>query len=285
MDIFIARVPDAVILSSLVFICGIFYGDLFSEGIAYLLMFLSLFAVIYGIYLANSDHDSKNQMQDDNNSRKRDAQILKLAIVSSITGGLIITLYFGALAFLFSLSCVVLFLLYNVTLKRILILKDAMVGFGFTIPLIYGALIHSGGIPPVFLYFLFLSFLAGFAIEILCDIRDMEEDTLSDVRTLPVMTSERFSAFTASALFAVIIVLDPLPFFWKNDGGFYGDFLFLLLISVPVATFASMIFSLAKDADPDNARRWVTYARPAMLTGCLAYVCGVIFQDQFISLF
>ncbi len=51
---------------------------------------------------------------------------------------------------------------------------------------------------------------------------------------------------------------------------------------IPVVTFAAMIISLTKNADPNNAGPWIFYTRPAMLAGCLAYVPGVTFQDQFI---
>ena len=276
-DIFIARFPDSVILSAMVFIVGIFYGDLFSGIVDYLLMFLSLFLVIFGIYLGNSYYDRAECIEAGGFHLQRDEYILKGTSVSSMISGLLVSLYFGALPFLFASSCALVFLLYNVWLKRILLLKGFLVGFGFAIPLIYGALIHSGGMPPLFLYFIILSFLAGFGIEILCDIRDTEEDKLSNVHTLPIQMSGRFSAFTTSAIFAGIIVLDLLPFFWESDAGLYGNYLFLLLIMIPVIAFAAMIVSLTKNADPDNAGRWITYARPAMLAGSLAYVLGVTF--------
>ncbi|GAB7016401.1 hypothetical protein JCM10550A_17690 [Methanogenium cariaci] len=280
--ILIARVPDSVLLSTLIFIVGIFYGDLFSDIGRYLLMFLSLFLIIYGIYLGNSSDDRAGCMQEEERHLPTDAKILKITAVSSITTGLLLSLYFGAPAFLFALACSLLFLLYNSLLKRVPLLKDIIVGFGFTFPLLYGALIHSGDVPPILFYFVVLSFLAGFGIEILCDIRDREEDVLSHVNTLPVITSEKCCALITSAIFGCIIILDPLPFFWDIDAGLYRNYIFLFLIIIPVATFAVMIFSLSKNAGPDNAGRWITYARPAMLAGCLAYVLGVVFQDQFI---
>lgn len=68
----------------------------------------------------------------------------------------------------------------------------------------------------------------------------------------------------------------------NSDAGLYGNYLFLLLIMIPVATFAAMITSLTRNPDPDNAGRWIACARPAMLAGSLAYALGVTFQDQFI---
>ena len=111
--------------------------------------------------------------------------------------------------FLFSLLCTVLFLLYNGVLKRIVILKDLRVGFGFAIPLIYGALVHAEGISPMVIFFIFQSFLVGLAIEIFCDIRDIEGDAVSNVPTLPIKTSEHFSAHVAPALFAGCLAYVP----------------------------------------------------------------------------
>ena len=62
----------------------------------------------------------------------------------------------------------------------------------------------------------------------------------------------------------------------------YGNSLFLLLIMIPVATFAAMIISLTRNPNPDDAGRWIACDRPAMLAGSLAYALGVTFQDQFI---
>jgi geranylgeranylglycerol-phosphate geranylgeranyltransferase len=122
-----------------------------------------------------------------------------------------------------------------------------------------------------------MGFIFCLAIEIVLDIGDLKGDKEYGKRTLPTEFGSEKASMVSILLFALIIIMDPLPFFINIDPRLYQDFVFLLIILIPVVSYFLMSYSLKKDGSKDNIYRLKKRIIVTMQVGCLAYVIGVLF--------
>ena len=142
--------------------------------------------------------------------------------------------------------------------------------------IIFGSLLSDTEIEPIILFFAAITFIVGLAFEIMIDIADIPGDRLFGVRTVAVCISEGSAAKLSAALYAGIMLLDPLPFFFNIDPRLYRDWLFLVLVLIPVLSYLFLCRGLLRD----RSAKKVLYMRKKTLTvmqlGSLGYLAGVL---------
>jgi len=142
--------------------------------------------------------------------------------------------------------------IYNLYLKRVFFLKNAIITVAFAVPMLIGALATDGTIEPIIAYGVAVMLIVGFAFEVMIDIPDIEGDRLIGVSTIGTRYSRRAAAKVAAVLFLVVMVLDPLPVFLPIDQRFTGDWLFLALIAGPAISYFFLSRSLLRDPSTTN---------------------------------
>ncbi|ODV50155.1 MAG: hypothetical protein A8273_814 [Methanohalophilus sp. 2-GBenrich] len=91
-----------------------------------------------------------------------------------------------------------------------------------------------------------------------------------------VVSPPRVAATVSSALYLVVFLLDPLPFFVQIHGGLYYDLLFLVLI-LPVSLMYIFISRLLlNNPSPENVLFLRSRTLTVMQIGSVAYLVGFI---------
>ncbi|HII00903.1 TPA: hypothetical protein HA351_04380 [Methanosarcinaceae archaeon] len=101
----------------------------------------------------------------------------------------------------------------------------------------FSVLLSDAEIEPIILFFAAITFIVGLAFEIMIDIADVPGDRRFRVRTVAVCRSGSSAAKLSTALYAGIMLLDPLPFFVNMNPRLYRDWIFLALALVPVLSY------------------------------------------------
>ena len=167
-------------------------------------------------------------------------------------------------------------LLYNLVLKRYLLLKNAFIGLANVGVVLIGSLVSDIVLEPLALYIAVIGFFFSLSYETMLDIADMEGDRAKGVDTLPNRFGVR-NAMIFSLLFGFgAIIVDPLPFFIEIDSRLSGDYLFLILILIPVINRLFISRSLLKDQSPENIFRLKKRIFRNLQLGCLCYLIGFL---------
>jgi len=121
-----------------------------------------------------------------------------------------------------------------------------------------------------------MGFIIGLGSEIMFDIADVEGDTELGIKTIPNKFGLKIAAKVSVVFYIIIIILDPLPFFVLIDSRLYFDPLFLVLILIPVVSYAILSISLLKNQTKENALKLRKLIFVIMQVGVLAYLIGVL---------
>lgn len=157
--------------------------------------------------------------------------------------------------------------LYNVGLKRHVVVGNIMASGVASLAFIYGGLLGPRPmlalIPTVFAFFFHLG------REILKDIEDMTGDLAGHVRSVPVRYGVRQAQMTVTAAFAILIPVTVLPYFtaWYGPG-------YLALVTLVDLIILYVLWSMWRDTRPVNAGRLSRILKTDMVIGLIAICLG-----------
>ena len=116
----------------------------------------------------------------------------------------------------------------------------------------------------------------GLAFEIMLDIGDVEGDKALRIETVAAKFGVESAAKISVALYIVIMVLDPLPFFAMVDPRLYMDYIFLFLVCIPVISYIFISKSLINDQHKSRIFQLKKNVFVTMQIGSIAYLVGVV---------
>ena len=170
-----------------------------------------------------------------------------------------------------ALGAVGLLVVYNVSLKRVLLLGNVVVAFVIGLALVYGGW-AVGPLGPALVGAGF-AFLTTLAREMIKDIEDGAGDAAAGVRTLPLVYGTQVAARVTVGVLLVTLLLTPLPFFLLNYRG-----LFLLLILAAAALLLYVLWIFPGPEPEERARQASHLLKAVMVTGMAALAFGAILQ-------
>jgi geranylgeranylglycerol-phosphate geranylgeranyltransferase len=278
----LTRLDISVYAASATILAGIYSRDLTDLQLDFLIGFLIILLAAMGSFSINDYYDfqvDKMNMRYDRplvqNPSKR-GLALKLGITLYLAA-FSLSLLFPTIISLFILINFIVFFMYNYELKKKLFLKNILVSYGFSAPIIFGSIISDLELEPLILYFVIMSIIVGLGFEIMLDINDVEGDMRSGILTIPVKFSKKVAAKALILLYSIIMVLNPLPFFVNIDKSLYRNILFFFLIMIPVASYFFISRSLLRNQSRSNISNLRKRTIITMQIGCIVYVIGVLF--------
>ncbi len=180
-------------------------------------------------------------------------------------GGVLTAYFIGTVPFLIALFNSLLLYLYAFSLKRKVFVGNLSVSYltGSTF-LFGGAAYGLKGIEATSVLF-FLSMLATLAREIVKAIEDMGGDMLDGAVTLPIRIGERPSAYIASAVGLIAVLLSPLPYI----SGLF-KYPYLLVVGIADIVFLYAVFLILKNNPSASSK----YFKAAMFFALVAFIAG-----------
>jgi len=166
--------------------------------------------------------------------------------------------------------------LYSICLKKKLYIKNLLIAFSYLSTIVLGSLISDSYLEPLIIYFAIMGFIVGLANEIMFDIADVKGDYELGIKTISTKYGIKRAAQISTILYIVIIVLDLLPFFVKIDHRLYLDYLFLILILIPVISYIILSKSLLKKQTSENILKLRNIVFLIMQIGTISYLIGVL---------
>jgi geranylgeranylglycerol-phosphate geranylgeranyltransferase len=262
-------------------VSGLIAGDLRGVQREYCLAFVVVLCTAFASFALNDycdrDIDARNARSDrplvSGHLSPRTAGLTALTAYSLALAS---SLFLNRLALGVILLGLPLFILYSVRLKKLLLVKNVIIAFAFVATITVGAIIADGYLEPIVVYFAGLGFIVGLAFEIMLDVGDVRGDAAEGVDTIATRFGTRTAATLSVLLYTIIMVLDPLPFFIVVDPLLFRDSLFLLLISLPVASYFHASLSLVRDTSPLNVSRVKRQLFLTMQIGSFAYIVGML---------
>jgi geranylgeranylglycerol-phosphate geranylgeranyltransferase len=189
-----------------------------------------------------------------------------LGIVGVVLGGLVSIAHLVV-----ALGTICLLGLYNLKLKRIVVVGNMTVGLLVVVSIAYGAIIvHSLQVPEGLRMSLLLehllrdgvliafgfAFLLTLAREMVKDISDVQGDGVNGILTLPVRAGIRLTAVGVRTILATVLVLCPLPFLMFSFSGFY----LLMVLPVMVLLVQSLIRLSTEPLDASLISGYIKWA-------------------------
>jgi len=161
-------------------------------------------------------------------------------------------------------------------LKKVVIVKNVLVAYAYIATILLGSIVSDAVIELLILYFAIMGFIVGSAFEIMLDIGDAEGDKELGIETLSTRFGAKGAAQASVALYGIIMIMDPLPFFIIIDPRLYMDYVFFLLILIPVASYFFISKSLIRNQSKKNVFELKKRVFLTMQVGCMAYLIGVL---------
>jgi geranylgeranylglycerol-phosphate geranylgeranyltransferase len=263
-------------------VSGLISGDLRGVQREYCLAFLVVWCTVIASFALNDYCDRAIDARNARTDRPLVSGRLapRTAVLTAFTGyalALVGALFLNRVALGVILLGLPLFVLYSIRLKALLLVKNLVIACAFVATITVGAIVADGRLEPIVQYFAGMGFLVGFAFEVMLDIGDVRGDAAEGVDTVATRFGTRAAATLVMLLYALVMVLDPLPFFVVVDPLLFHDPLFLLLISLPVASYGHAARSLIRDASLVNVARLQRQLFLTMQIGSVAYVVGILF--------
>ena len=170
-----------------------------------------------------------------------------------------------------ALGAVGLLVVYNVSLKRAVLVGNLVVAFVVGLAIVYGG--WAVGSPGPALVGAGFAFLTTLAREIVKDIEDVDGDVAASARTLPLVFGVPVAVRVAVGVLFVTLLLTPLPFFLLSYRGF-----FLLLMLAAAALLLYVLWILLGPRPEACARQASHLLKAVMLAGMAALALGAIVQ-------
>lgn len=264
-----------------VFLSGLLAGDLHGLQLEYLVAFLIVFLSAAGAFAFNDYYDFEADKRNNRLDRPLVSELLakRTALMTGLVSFLsiiLLSLFLNLSAMALVFVSLPLFFLYSLGLKRIILVKNALIAYAYVATIFLGSIVSDATIEPLILYFATMGFIVGFAFEIMLDISDVEGDNAAGVETISTNFGSKTAALASVVLYSIIMFLDPLPFFVMIDSRLHMDYIFLLLILIPVISYSFISKSLIKDQSKKNVFRLKKKVFLTMQVGCIAYIVGVL---------
>ncbi len=263
------------------FVSGILAEDLKWFQIEFLLAFLIVFISGSGAFALNDYFDYEVDKINNRTDRPLVTGMIsrKIALYTAIIF-LIIVVFLSILlnfvAMVFILTSVTLFYLYSISFKKKWFLKNILVAYSYVATIILGSLIIDSSLEPLIIYFAVMGFIIGLANEIMFDIADVKGDNEKGIITVSTKFGVKKAVKISVFFYIAIIILDPLPFILYIDHRLYLDYLFLILILVPVSLYIFFSYSILKNQSRENILIWKTRIFIIMQFGTISYLIGVL---------
>ena len=264
-----------------VLLSGILAGDLRGLQLEYLIAFIIVFLTAAGSFAFNDYYD----FEVDRRNRRTDRPLVLGVLSSSVAlitasisffAVILLSLFLNPLAVALILISVPLFVLYSFGLKRLLMVKNALIAYAFVATILLGSLVSDAILEPLIVYFALMGFIVGLAFEIMLDIGDVEGDDELGIKTVSTRFGVKTAALISVVLYSVIMIMDPLPFFVPIDSRLHLDYVFLVLILIPVVSYFFVSQLLLKDQSKQSVFQLKKRVFLTMQVGCTAYLIGVL---------
>jgi len=168
-----------------------------------------------------------------------------------------------------ALGALGLMVVYNVYLKRTMLVGNLVVALVTGLALVYGGW-GLGRMAPVFVGAGF-AFLTTLAHEIVKDLEDRAGDAAAGARTLPLVYHPRVAVCAVVGVLVVTLLLTPMPFLLLDYRG-----LFLLLLLVSDALLLQVLWILLGPGPEEHAGRVSRLLKAVMIAGMIALAFGAI---------
>lgn len=275
------RLDYSLFAASGVFVSGFLAGDLYGFQYEYFVAFAAVLLSAVGSFAFNDYFD----FEVDKRNRRHDRPLVlgllsrqqALAIGSvSYSSVLLLSFFMNALAQFLVLVSLPFFFLYNLGMKKIVLFKNTLIAYAYVATIFLGSLVSDAIVEPLIMYFAAMGFIVGLAFEIMLDIGDVEGDRKLGIGTLSTRFGTRTAAHVSALLYAIIMILDPFPFIVMIDSRLFMDFVFLVLIFIPVVSYFFISMSLMKDQSKSNIFQLKKKVYVTMQVGSIVYLIGVL---------
>lgn len=182
--------------------------------------------------------------------------------------GFCVSLFIRPLSVVIAVIAVIFLIFYGYTLKRKLFWGNFTVSFVSALAFLYGGITTRDfklSLIPAFFAFLF-----HMGREIIKDVQDLEGDLSLNVSSLPIRFGIRFSLTFTTSIFAFLIFLTSLPYFFDIFSLLY---LIVIILGVDLVLFY-VVWSMWKDPSTSNLGRLSTILKIDMLLGLAAIYVG-----------
>jgi len=189
--------------------------------------------------------------------------------------GLLSAFFVNITCFIIALITGMLALSYDIKLKKIKVFSNYYIAYTMAVPFLFGGVAFSPVIPPIIWVLSLMAFLSGVGREIIKDVMDIEGDKKEKVKSLPLYIGNKNSFFIAGTFFLSAVIISLLPFLVKIDSTFYGNLVYLGVVSVPNILFLWVTASLVIKNKP-NVKLFRKLTLIAMMLGLVAFLSGAL---------
>lgn len=206
---------------------------------------------------------------------KRESRMIKPTIAGCYLAGLLLSLHAGLAFVLYGGFVHLLASLYStpirvrgktIRIKELPVLKNVYAGLHWSIALILTMYLYTHTpLRPIAYFAMVLSFLMNYFVELMFDMRDVRGDTLSGVRTLPVLLGESTAVrlLTFVHVFACLLVFYGVWVHMLTSG-------FLILAAVHLPAGLLFIRAYRRLGDKELASHmYLVYAAAVLTLGIL----------------
>ena len=263
------------------FISGFIAEDLVGIQVEYLVAFFIVFISASGAFAINDYFDYEVDKTNNRMDRPLVTGLISrrtalITAISSLIMVISLSLLLNLAAMILVIISVPIFYIYSISLKKKLYVKNLLIAFSYLSTIFLGSLISDSYLEPLIIYFAIMGFIIGLANEIMFDIADVKGDYELGIKTISTKFGVKKAAQISTILYIVIIVLDPLPFFVKIDQRLYFNYLFLILILIPVISYIILSISLMKKQTRKNILKLRTIVFLIMQFGTISYLIGIL---------
>ena len=188
---------------------------------------------------------------------------------------IIIGVFIQMVPFLIVVVGVVLGVLYNIKLKEVPLVKNAVMGLCIAAPLIGGNLVITN-ILPIVLVFGAAAFTAGFGREVLKDMMDVKGDKAHGCTTFPILFGLKISSFIVSFLLLLACFFVLLPFFYPLDVFYFHDPVYLVAAAVTSGLVMYCVYTILKDRSYETIKLLRKKTLYVIEVGIITFILGAI---------
>lgn len=197
------------------------------------------------------------------------SEALSFAIILGSLG-LLFAADTGPWTLLIAMISVALMISYNVRLKKLGAVGNAIVSANMAIPFIYGGFAVAS-LTWTLVIFATLAFLSGMGREIMKGIVDVQGDSAKGVKSVAVSKGSAVAGKQSATLFIIAVVLSSLPILLGLVSNYY-----IPLVAICDAGFILTAYSISRSPTPRNAKRDKNFVLVWMTFGLLAFVIGTL---------
>jgi 4-hydroxybenzoate polyprenyltransferase len=261
---------------------GLIAQDLTSFQIEYVIAFFIVLFSTFANFGLNDYYDIETDILNHRTDRPlvqgtitRKTTLIVTAITSIIA--LLLTIFLNPLARLLIMLGLPLSLFYSIIFKKVLILKNASIGFAYMGIIFLGSIISDKVLEPATLYFAIIGFFVSLSYEVMLDIADVDGDKAMGIETIPTRFGIKTAAWFSIILGIFGIIVNPLPFFINIDNRLHRDYVYLILILIPIILRIDISKSLFKDQSKNSIFSLKKRVFRNIQLGCVCFLIGILF--------